>query len=320
MLGVLFVPGQSAGADLFSSLSSIFVSDQAYALQPSASPLSAENTNTDNISDDKALSPNIGSGVSDDQNALDASCGEPNVYVVGSGDTISKIANLLDVSENTVLAANNMKNSLKVDDVLFIPSVSGVQHTVSKGQTLSQIAKLYKVNMNDIVYCNGVTSDSPIAAGDELTIPGGEISAIDNSKTSIKSKTTKKKQYYETSSTKNIAGFTNPVPKYKRVSQRLHGNNSVDIAAPIGTPIVAAASGTVLLARNGYNGGYGNMIIIKHSNGTSTLYGHLSKISTNTGDRVSQGEVIGYVGSTGRSTGPHLHYEVRGARNNALDL
>lgn len=320
MLGVLFIPGQSAGADFFSSLSSIFVSDQAYALQPNVSSLSAENTSTDNISDDKALSPNIGSGISDDQNALDSSCGEPNVYVVGSGDTISKIANLLDVSENTVLAANNMKNSLKIDDVLFIPSVSGVQHTVSKGQTLSQIAKLYKVNMNDIVYCNGITSDSPIAAGDELTIPGGEISAIDNSKTSTKSTTTKKKQYYETPSVKNIAGFINPVPKYKRVSQRLHGNNSVDIAAPTGTPIVAAASGTVLLARNGYNGGYGNMIIIKHSNGTSTLYAHLSKISTKTGDKVSQGELVGYVGSTGRSTGPHLHYEVRGARNNALDL
>ena len=120
---------------------------------------------------------------------------------------------------------------------------------------------------------------------------------------------------------KTLVGyFINPVPGYKRISQRLHGNNGVDLAAPTGTEIVASASGTVLLARNGYNGGYGNMVIIKHPNGTQTLYAHQSKITTSTGDRVSQGQTIGYVGSTGRSTGPHLHYEIHGARNNALDL
>ncbi|MFA5827200.1 MAG: M23 family metallopeptidase, partial [Candidatus Paceibacterota bacterium] len=118
--------------------------------------------------------------------------------------------------------------------------------------------------------------------------------------------------------TRNVAGyFINPVPAYARRSQGLHGpgNRGVDLAAPTGTPILASASGTVLLARKGWNGAYGNMIIINHPNGTKTLYAHLSKIATSTGDYVSQGEVIGYVGSTGRSTGPHLHFEVFNARN-----
>lgn len=317
LFGVFVVPIQAILAETQDTYSN---SQNVALLQASVTPFSILE-DEDNISDDKALSPNVGlTGVSDDQDILDSSCGEPNVYVVVAGDSISKVAKLLDVSENTVIAANNMKKILTRDDVLFIPSVSGVQHIVAKGQTLQQISKLYKVDMNDIVFCNGITSDAMLEIGDELTVPGGEIDVKENNETPKKSTTPKKKQYYENYSVQNIAGFINPVPKYKRVSQKIHGNNSVDLAAPIGTPIVASASGTVLLARKGYNGGYGNMIIIKHPNGTRTLYAHLSKISISKGEQVSQGEVIGYVGSTGRSTGPHLHYEVHGARNNALDL
>jgi len=93
----------------------------------------------------------------------------------------------------------------------------------------------------------------------------------------------------------------------------------VDLAIKTGTPIRASAAGKVTLARNGYNGGYGNLVVISHPNGTETLYAHQSKIATTTGVQVYQGEVIGYVGSTGRSTGPHLHFEVHGARNPGVD-
>ncbi|MDD5720934.1 MAG: peptidoglycan DD-metalloendopeptidase family protein [Candidatus Pacebacteria bacterium] len=336
LFGVLFVPIWSVKADLFSSLSSIFVGDQAYALQANVSSVSIleeENSkdgsnndtingidpNTDNISDDKALSPNVGSGVSDDQNALDSSCGEPNVYVVAEGDTIAKIADLLDVSEKTVLAANDMKKTLTRDDVLFIPSVSGVEHTVTKGQTLQQIAKLYKVDAKDIIYCNGITPDSTLALGDELTIPGGDVSLGDNNK-SVKSSTstTKKKQTYQAYPAQNLAGFINPAPGY-RLSQGRHDGNAVDLAIATGTPIHAAAAGRVIFARTGYNGGFGNLVIISHPNGTQTLYAHQSKIATHSGDQVSQGEVIGYVGSTGHSTGPHIHFEVKGAFNPGIN-
>ena len=113
----------------------------------------------------------------------------------------------------------------------------------------------------------------------------------------------------------NLAGYyIDPVPGY-RLSQGIHDNNAVDLAIAKGTPIHAAAFGRVIFARYGYNGGFGNVVIIDHANGTQTLYAHQSKLATKAGDEVYQGQVIGYVGSTGHSTGPHLHFEVHGAQN-----
>jgi LysM repeat protein len=248
--------------------------------------------------------------------------GEPiydqiSVYKVRKGDTISQIATMFDVSVNTILWANDLKKGEKLveGDTLFILPVSGVSHTVLKGQTLKSIAKKYNVDVSDITRLNGIAEDAKLMTGDELIIPNAEMLVIESDKPKTSPTNIVKAPL------KILVGyFTNPVPNYKRKSQGLHGNNGIDLAAPTGTPIVASASGVVLLARKGYNGGYGNMVIIKHPNGTQTVYGHMSKISTSTGNSVNQGELIGYVGSTGRSTGPHLHFEVRGARNPAADL
>ena len=98
-----------------------------------------------------------------------------------------------------------------------------------------------------------------------------------------------------------------------RRSQGLHGRNAVDFAAPTGTPILASAAGTVVFS--GRNGGYGNLIVIEHNNGTQTAYAHNSKNLVKQGDVVEQGDIIGRVGSTGKSTGPHVHFEIRGAKN-----
>lgn len=89
--------------------------------------------------------------------------------------------------------------------------------------------------------------------------------------------------------------------------RRMH--NGVDYGAPIGTPIWASKTGTVIFA--GWKGGYGNTVVIHHAGGVSTLYAHMSKLTVEDGSYVTQGEVIGLVGSTGWSTGPHLHFEVR---------
>ena len=98
--------------------------------------------------------------------------------------------------------------------------------------------------------------------------------------------------------------------------QGLHGYNAIDIGTPVGTTLHAAASGVVIIARSsGWNGGYGSYIVISHYNGTQTVYGHLSHVFVNAGDTVTQGQVIGLTGNTGHSTGPHLHFEVRGAYN-----
>ena len=271
------------------------------------------NASTDNISEN-ALSPKTGpTGVSGEQGAIDPSCGEPDIYVVKEGDSISKVAKMLGVTESTVLAANNMNKKLVKDDVLFIPSVSGVIHTVTNGQTLQTIAKRYKVDINDITFCNGIAPDAVLAIGDEITIPGGQV--VEENVKPTKSITTPKNiQYYETYPAQNLAGFINPVPGY-HLSQGLHDGNAVDLAIAKGTPIHAAASGRIIFAKTGYNGGFGYLVIIAHPNGTQTMYGHMSKIIVNAGDQVAQGEIIGNVGSTGHSTGPHVHFVVKGAFN-----
>ncbi len=347
LFGAFFAPARAAEADILSSLTSFFAGDQAYAetnqdiatpfqlgnnsqtialLQANVSSVSIlkdkdsiVNVNpNDNIVSGTSLLPATGPmGVSDGKDTFDLSKEDISVYVVRKGDTLFQIADMFDVSTNTILWANDMKKNdkLKEGDTLIILPVSGVKHTVLKGQTLKGIAKKYNVDILDIAGFNGITTDSQLAIGDELIIPDAEMINVEAPKPKTNNTTAPK------ATLKNLIGyFINPVPNYKRVSQKLHGNNGVDLAAPTGTPIVASASGTVLLARKGYNGGYGNMVIIRHPNGTQTLYAHQSKIATSTGAEVSQGEIIGYVGSTGRSTGPHLHYEIHGARNNTLDL
>lgn len=108
--------------------------------------------------------------------------------------------------------------------------------------------------------------------------------------------------------------YIRPLPAgVGRKSQGRHGRNAVDFAAPKGTPIMAAAAGVVLYS--GWGDGYGRYILIGHDNGTKTLYAHNSKNIVRKGDNVEQGEVIGHVGSTGDSTGPHVHFEIHGAKN-----
>ena len=109
--------------------------------------------------------------------------------------------------------------------------------------------------------------------------------------------------------------FTNPLPG-AILTQGLHGLDAVDLGAHTGTPILAAANGTVLISRmGGWNGGYGNYVILDNGHGIETLYAHMSDTKAQVGDKVSAGQVIGYVGMTGDATGPHLHFEVRGAQN-----
>lgn len=248
-----------------------------------------------------------------------------SVYVVRSGDTISEIAEMFEVSVNTILWANDLtrKSKIKEGDVLFILPISGIEHTVAKGQTLKSIAKKYDADIEDIASFNGLEVDSPLSVGDKLIIPGGEmnVDGSSNTNTPSKNKTSPTK-----SPAKSFAGYyINPVAGGGIKTQGLHGKNGIDIAAPIGTALYAAADGKVLLARMGWNGAYGNMVIIEHPNGTKTLYAHMYRISVSTGQSVVQGQVIGSVGNSGRvraapgGNGSHLHLEVYGARNPGVD-
>jgi LysM repeat protein len=278
-----------------------------------------------NIVSDTSLLPATGPmGVSDGKDAPDPSLDQTSVYVVRKGDSISQIADMFGVSVDTILWANDMKKGDKLapGDVLFILPVSGLKHTVTKGQTLQSIAKLYKADINDIIQSNDITLDTSLAVGDTLIIPNASKSEESDKPIPAKNlgaSIAKDKMYYDSHPIQNLVGyFIDPVPGYRK-SQGIHDNNAVDLAIAKGTPILAAAEGRVTLARTGYNGGFGNLVIISHPNGTETLYAHQSKIAVSTGDQVYQGQVIGYVGSTGHSTGPHLHFEVHGARNPGTD-
>jgi LysM repeat protein len=263
-----------------------------------------------NIVADNALMPATGPlGTSDGTDIDNFSFDEISIYVVRNGDTISQVANMFGVSVDTILSANDMKkgDKLKEGDVLLILPFSGVEHTVAKGETLQGIASKYKVNLNDILSANDLDTGAKLIIGEKLMIPGADLLNTTKPKTSGGSIASK---------IPSVAGyFVNPVPGAVKSRGVKPGHKGVDFAAKTGTPIYAAASGTVLIARNGYNGGFGNYVVIQHYNGVKTLYAHMSKLGTAPGAKVSQGQVIGYVGNTGRSTGPHTHFEVIGAKN-----
>jgi len=284
-----------------------------------------ETTNINILSDNALLPATSPLGLYGGTGNGDFSFDQVSVYVVRPGDTLSQIAEMYDVSVNTILAANDMKKGDKIapGDTLFILPISGVEHTVTKGQTLKSIATLYKVDILDITLYNAISEDSSLAIGDKLIIPGAEMvdEGGDKPAANLSTAEARDRNYYASNPIKSAIGyFINPLPTGRK-TQGLHGpgKRGIDIGAPTGTPLYASASGTVLIAKTGWSGGYGTMVIIQHSNGTKTLYAHMSRLGTRTGAQVSQGDIIGYVGSTGRSTGPHVHFEVFSAKNPGAD-
>lgn len=236
-----------------------------------------------------------------------------SVYTVRPGDTIEAIAKMYNVSANTIRSTNDLKKGsvLKLGENLIILPITGVQHVVKKGETIKGLAKKYGGNFEEIVAYNDLDLNKGLTIGDTIIIPDGEESTIVSS-TKPGSKTPAK---YNGPSYSGY--FMKPVTNYRR-TQGLHGylHNAVDMAAPLGTSIYAAAEGKVIIAKtSGWNSGYGNYIVISHPNGTQTLYGHLSRVNVSVGERVSKGDNIAGMGSTGKSTGSHLHFEVRGAAN-----
>ncbi len=251
---------------------------------------------------------------------LKASVGHVSIYVVREGDSLSDIATLFGVSTNTILWANDIKNakSIKPGDELVILPVTGIKYTVKTGGSVRDIVKKYGGDVDEVAAYNGVLPDENLVAGTEVIIPDGEMPAPKPAvrvATAVSTKSGTAVRLSAGGGPEYSGYFIHPLPSGRR-TQGIHGYNAVDIGAPTGTPIIAAASGTVTIARSsGYNGGYGLYAVISHGNGTQTLYAHMSTTGVYQGQVVTQGDVIGYVGNTGRSTGPHLHFEVRGAKN-----
>lgn len=240
--------------------------------------------------------------------------GEINVYVVREGDTLSQIAEMYDVSAKTILWANDISSPSKIrpGNTLVILPITGVRHIVKSGDTIASIAKKYSGDVDDILAYNQLEKGAKLTAGDTVIVPDGTIAAP----APTKSVTPSRSSGATIATGGGSAGFTNPLPGAIK-TQGIHGYNGVDLSGkPVGAPVLAAAAGQVIVSRaSGWNGGYGAYVVIKHPNGTQTLYGHLSSVAVSVGQTVAQGEKIGGMGNTGRSTGPHLHFEVRGARN-----
>ena len=257
------------------------------------------------------------------------SAGRISTYTVREGDTLSGIADMFGVSVNTIVWANNLgKGGAAPGTTLVILPISGVRHTVKSGETIASLAKDYGSDADEIASYNGLSLGDGLTTGQTVIIPGGEISASAKTTTTKKAATPAKKAsapkiktggsmgaVIGTGDTSRSVSFANPAPA-AHLSQSIHGWNGVDLAGPAGSPIYAAAGGTVIISRvGGWNGGYGNYVVIDHGNGVQTLYAHMSTDAVSVGETVSRGQNIGTVGNTGQATGYHLHFEVRGAKN-----
>jgi murein DD-endopeptidase MepM/ murein hydrolase activator NlpD len=235
-----------------------------------------------------------------------------SVYVVREGDSLSQIAAMFNVTTNTIIWANDIKNGGVIHEgqTLIILPVSGISHIVLKGETVKAITEKYKGDYEEVLAYNGLTLESRVQTGDVVVIPGGEVPVRKTSSGVV-----------TVTPLRGTGGpiyegyYIRPIDGGDR-TQGLHGYNGVDLATYAGAPIFATAPGKVIISKNsGWNGGYGKYVVIDHENGTQTLYAHNSENIVHPGQYVVQGQVVGYVGSTGRSTGYHVHFEIRGARN-----
>ena len=294
-----------------------------------ANPMAGKGGGDITIVDDSALMPAEGpSGtVADIEKPKNSTI---STYVVREGDTLSGIAKAFNVSSNTILWANDLPRggSLKVGQTLTILPVTGLKYTVKKGDTIASIAKRYGADATEVAAFNGL-DDTTLAVGMDILIPDGEIAAptasISNSgsvkKAGLPGNPKPGGILYATlnaraGSATQIGYYAVPLAHYVK-TQGIHGYNGVDLAAPIGTPILAAAEGDVLIAKDGgWNAGYGNYVVIKHANGSQTLYAHQLRVAVAPGEHVERGQVIGYVGLTGKTTGAHLHFEIRNGIKN----
>lgn len=241
-----------------------------------------------------------------------AGMGEIRVYTVREGDSLSQIADMFGVTANTIMWANDIAKAslIKPGDTLVILPIVGVRHVVKKGDTISTIAKKYEGDADEILAYNQLASAEDLTIGNTIIIPGGEMHSAP-----VQSVAKAQPVKVGGTTTAGKGWLSHPAPGSVK-TQGIHGYNAVDLAGSSGSAIRTAASGEVIVSKSsGWNGGYGQYIVVKHANGVQTLYAHLSRNDVGVGDYVEQGAVIAGMGNTGKSTGTHLHFEVRGGSN-----
>src|SRR3989338_4859799 len=238
-------------------------------------------------------------------------------YEVKGGDTIAQIAGVYGVSEDTIITENNLSGSIiKPGQELRILPTTGVKHVIKDGETLDMISKKYGVDLEDILEYNEIEIEDHIFPGEEIIVPNAVVK---------KTPTPQRRQYvadlqkedykkvevpddYQPALGAN-SDFIWPIPAARRLSQSFWSKHrAIDVPCR-DCQVVAAGGGIVEIA--GWQKGYGYTILINHGNGYKTRYGHASKLLVTAGEAVAQGQAIMVSGSTGRATGPHLHFEIR---------
>jgi murein DD-endopeptidase MepM/ murein hydrolase activator NlpD len=243
-------------------------------------------------------------------------------YLVERGDTVGGIAVKFGLEAETVMWANgNLAQNpdlLRPGQELVILPIDGVYHTVVKGDTLESLAEHYKAEVQSIIDCpyNGLDAENvSISPGDKLIVPGGIKPYVPRSVSVYKGPIPANAERGTGVFVWPATGTLTDRFGFRTKSGRWH--NGLDIASPRGSPVVAADSGFVTFA--GWTDvGYGNLVVIDHRNGYETRYAHLQAFFVTAGQSVAQGTQIGAIGTTGNSSGPHVHFEIRhkGVRKN----
>lgn len=232
-------------------------------------------------------------------------------YQVKKGDSVSRIAAHFAISMDAIIASNNIPNAKRLPEgkVLRIPNMDGIPYTVKKGDNLAKISKSMGVPLNAILDANDIRSDH-INAGETLFIPGAKMAPA-----ALKLALGEMMVYPVRGRLTSAYGWRNdPISGVRRF------HAAIDLAAGTGITVKTAMDGKV--ATVGFNPTFGKFIIVSHDDGYQSMYAHLSAVSVKQGDYVSQGSKIGEVGSTGYSTGSHLHFAVYryGRAINPLEL
>ncbi|WP_294428736.1 M23 family metallopeptidase [uncultured Treponema sp.] len=224
-------------------------------------------------------------------------------YRVRSGDMIGKIAETFDVTSDSIISVNNIRSSrlLQIGSYLKIPTMPGILYTVKKdGETVESIAEKYKIDVAKCSSVNHLAVGASLTAGTMVFVPDAKLDWVTRQEINgdLFRKPIHARWYKSSSFGWRASPFTG--------ARSYH--SGVDMACPTGTNIYAALPGKV--TATGYNSTYGNYVIVAHHSGYKTLYGHMSAILCHKGNYVTQDTKIGRVGSTGMSTGPHLHFTV----------
>jgi murein DD-endopeptidase MepM/ murein hydrolase activator NlpD len=236
------------------------------------------------------------------------------LYTIKEKESLWQIAKRNNLRFDTIVTANKMKSvhMIRPGQQLYIPNQDGILYTVKSGETIFSVAEKFQVGLEDILDVNdlSLSCTNDVLANRDIFIPGAKLSS--DERMGLLGM-----DFFRPTQAKIRSGFgwrTDPLTG----SRQYH--SGVDFACGTGTPVKAAADGQVIFS--GDRGGYGISVFLRHRSGYTTVYAHLSRLNVVHGQFVKAGEVIAFSGNTGRSTGPHLHFEVRkyGVPVNPLDV